>query len=274
MRYELPKSYSERTVASGQPKLFFPQSNPPATANNSGKPSQIAVRSPHPTKKTSASSKKDFIPAADYQKLLLELRRRDKEHERLQQVFKQLLADFSKLQTNYEQVVSKIGRSSPSTPSSDRNPAASHSHSYEPEGAPQQAVSRVPNAPDFNNSDGNLPELSYLNRLRERERNLSSKPERKLKGMANSATFNTGSNPSSPPLVNMPPHLSELGEETESIYQRARQEHTNARTPIWMWIVAWLLLLPISAGLGYTLVQWTIHSGSPTDLPAQVAPAE
>ena len=284
MRYELPKSYSERRVASGQPKLFFPQSKPSSAA--AGNPSgtlQTAAGNPTPPQSTSVPPRQDFIPAADYQALLLELRQRDKDHERLQQVFKQLLADFSKLQTNYEQVVSKLDRSSPPPSAGDRNPTAPHPYRYAPERRPQSVRRKIADAPPApHNSDSNLPELSFLNRLREKERNPSWRPERSANGMANTAematydavTPQTGGNPPDRTLENAAPRLSELGDERDSVYQRARQEHTNGRTPIWMWVVAWLLLLPISAGLGYTLVQWTMNSGSPSDLPAQIAPAE
>ena len=80
----------------------------------------------------------------------------------------------------------------------------------------------------------------------------------------------------SAPLDSVPPLSDGAYEndyEYESPYQKARQEHAK-NTPLWMWLVAWLLLLPISAGLGYTFVQWVMNSGTPVQSPAAIEQAE
>ncbi|MEL7475512.1 MAG: hypothetical protein AAGJ55_04695 [Cyanobacteria bacterium J06555_12] len=58
-----------------------------------------------------------------------------------------------------------------------------------------------------------------------------------------------------------------------SPYQKARQEQAQA-TPLWIWLLAWLLLLPISAGLGYTFVQWVMNPGAPSHSQPPIEQAE
>ncbi|MEM9567136.1 MAG: hypothetical protein AAF974_02425 [Cyanobacteria bacterium P01_E01_bin.34] len=85
------------------------------------------------------------------------------------------------------------------------------------------------------------------------------------------------------PKVDGPPSLSPvfplledepiLDFDSFSPYQKARQEHAQT-APIWMWLLAWLLLLPISAGLGYTFVQWVMNPGAPSSSPPLLEQAE
>ena len=280
-------------VAPGQPQVFVSHAQP-AAAGERGRSSQAPSVGRHPTSRqtTTAPPSQNVISTAAYQQLLAELHQRNQDHERLQQVFKQLLTDFSNLQNQYERAISKIAKTSPSLSSPTGDPAVPlHTYNHERERTPQPARRREvtdavpPDRTASRNDVGNLPELSILNRLRKQAGDPSSRLEQNSKSMANSAVMaNLAARANPAPQAAIGNHPLPLVEgiapsqldrdEHDSAYQRARQEHTQGGTPLWMWMVAWLLLLPISAGLGYAVVQWTMNSANSVDIPAQITPAE
>ena len=90
------------------------------------------------------------------------------------------------------------------------------------------------------------------------------------------AEFDNPVNIAESPALSLVPPLADDERMTDydySPYQKARQEQAQT-TPLWMWLLAWLLLLPISAGLGYTFVQWVMNPGGPANSPPPIEQAE
>ncbi|MGK7912040.1 MAG: hypothetical protein AB4050_11265 [Synechococcus sp.] len=107
--------------------------------------------------------------------------------------------------------------------------------------------------------------------------NPSPEPSQTAPSQSRSQAINNAATSFSLPLSVVPPvavdNNPSADYDYDSPYQKARQEQENA-TPLWMWLVAWLLLLPISAGLGYTFVQWVMNPGTPTNSPPPIEQAE
>ena len=334
MKYELPKSYAKRTAANASPHSIMSHSSPrppaefrPRTARppapQSSTTGSVGTTRPQASSNATPSfqpqlhSGTNTVSASTYQRLLVELKSRQQENERLKQVTHQLLVQVSDLQTKYAQALASVpptGQSGVREPLPKKNSQPTAARQAIGKALTKMSVFdrlRQPHrgdskSPDTSRSTTPLPELSVLNRLRQTKRPTSS-PSRDITPSGTTSSENraipvASASPSSPPSPNTTaqqlqnrsqfdnpaefagsPALSlvspladdermmeELG---YSPYQKARQEQTQT-TPLWMWLLAWLLLLPISAGLGYTFVQWVMNPGTPANSPPPIEQAE
>lgn len=300
MRYELPKSYSGRATVSN--RHITPMPLPEEAQNRSPYPNQPGYTSQletmTPERLASAPEPplqrlpKNVVPAAYYTKLLAEYESCTRQNKQLRQTLEQLLGDISNMQAKYEQVVAEAVASRPSPPLI-RPPSSSfyankmdgQLHQRQPRPA-LEAISPAPqdnnrNLTNFNKADLNklLPRLSFLNRLRQSGQKSAPSPQQyapqqdayQLDGVNSLSDFQ-GVQPSPTNFSSQQAVAQDI--ECDSPYMRAREEQAQNGSPLWIWLVAWLLLLPVSAGLGYTFVQWMVNADAPTPTPTVIQEAE
>ena len=278
MRYELPKSYSGRSIAHNRRINPMPgakdarskssYSNYPNDVNRVGTmPTEPLVSIPTSPQQNQL---KNVVPAASYTKLLSEYETCARQNQHLKQTLDRLMGDISQLQTKYKPIDSEYF-SSPSSPSG-HQPSNSYSNTPLADSQSIQSQSKgsnmTSNALQHKNSSltrvtpveqsQQLPKLNFFNRLRKGQRKFT--PHNPQNDSQKLGAFQLAQSPEA-----IASHQTSVAgnEAYDSLYMRAREEQRQSGSPTWIWLVAWLLLLPVSAGMGYTFVQWMVNTDAP-----------